>query len=97
MRIQEFPYCCTARVLAGLGPGNTVNYQLPNLTPKTEEILQELKELKQKGIGIVTAITTYSQHLGRKHLEEAGFTTVGPFTSGKHKTKTYLHYIGLYT
>lgn len=97
MNVEEFPGCCTARVLTHFGEEGEAEYSMRVPRDNTPSRLQDtLKNLKREGKGIVTAILTQNQGHGVALLEGAGFKSMGWVSKKAHpNNKIALFYLSL--
>lgn len=79
MRLQEFPNCCTAKVLTGLGFAPTAGYCGNNYNTD-EEFYNRAKELiegaAREGKALIFAITVHHQERAIRVLPKLGFVVI---------------------
>ena len=86
MYIREFPGCCTAVIIASLGPANA-SYT-PNAETLTKEELDKVvMDSRISGNAVITAMTNSEQKEVNKILKGYGFLSSG-WLSKEHHPET---------
>lgn len=99
MRLEEFPGCCTARVLFDFGGSADAMHRggvihESTLEKEYDSVMEEYDVLADlddeedyddaEGNAVMVATTTTEQEVANKFLEGKGFLRVGPYFKPKH-------------
>jgi hypothetical protein len=92
MHSLDFPGCCTAKVFTGFGETVTAEHEYrPYSSPTQEgiecELIQRVKALKERGMGIATAMTNSDQVTANAALEAQGWEHSKWCTKEQHRDK----------
>lgn len=86
MHIDEFPYCCTAKIITDFGqeyPDDDLEYSVEDII---EYLNQRIPNVRDDGNGVVVAITTSNQKNAAEALTRLGFyTNEKPMKKGRNR------------
>lgn len=89
MRIQDFPGCCTAKIVLGFGGTGTASWEIrPKGNRTIESELKEFLEreiVRYKNYAVFVATTNTQQVLANKVLAEVGFVPTNPLPKNQHR------------
>ena len=98
MRLEVFPFCCTAHVLVDLGGTDTAEDGYTEYTEQQFQALltEKVQDAKRSGDAIVVATTTTDQEQANQMLKDNGFNCVGPYAKNAHpESGLYLWWLPL--
>lgn len=98
MKLVPFPYCCTARILAGFGETDTADYGARPETPYTEEsmfkeVVDKLEEAHRAGQAMVFATTNSEQKTANAVLPRVGFEKIEATAKANHSDVQLLGWV----